>query len=103
MLGTGDWKKAWYATGRQVDLLGNVDETASRTADVEIIEGYVGGRLKQLFPAVLPPLRLSNDRGAPMFSLFFAVSNSDGPAIGLATRIASYILKVGKLSQVRPR
>jgi len=100
MLGTEDWEKAWY--GRRTTLFGDADERF-RTADVETIEGFVLKRLKQLFPCVLPPLRLKNDRGVPAHALFFAISNPAPRAIGLATKIANHILKAGRSSQVRPR
>lgn len=79
-------------TGRE-DLLGEYDDVYQRIADVEAIESFVGKRLKSLFPAVLPPKRLKNANGAPMFSLFLAISNPAGKAIGLATKIGNSILK----------
>jgi three-Cys-motif partner protein len=101
MLGTDEWRTEWYQPSANGDLFGHAD--GQRTADVGEIEAYVWKRLETLFPKVLPPLRLRKDRGAPMFSLFFAISNPEPKAIGLATRIASHILKSGSASQVRPR
>jgi hypothetical protein len=74
-----------------------------RTADVGALQNHVRSRLKTIFPAVLPPLPLPIDKKQQMFSLFFAISNPDGPAIGLATRIANHILKTGMSSQRRSR
>lgn len=93
MLGTDEWYDAWYNAPKKVDLLGEFDEMHQRTADVEEIETFVGNRLKSLFPKVLKPMRLKNDRGVPMFSLFLAISNPAPKAIGLATRIGNSILK----------
>lgn len=97
MLGTPDWEREWYSERRQEQgLFGLVDEEGERIADVDAIEAYVKKRLETLFPKVLPPLRLKNKSGVNSAALFFAISNPDGKAIGLATRIASSILKAGQ-------
>lgn len=93
MLGTDGWIEAWYNRPRKSDLLGEYDEAYQRVADVEAIEKFVYDRLRGLFPKVLPPKRLKNASGVPMFSLFLAISNPAGKAIGLATRIGNSIIK----------
>jgi three-Cys-motif partner protein len=93
MLGTDEWEQAWYRREIVTDLLGLVDETAQRTADVAAMEAFVEARLKSLFPKVLPPRRLRNDSGVAMFSLFLAISNPEPKAIGLATKIGNHLLK----------
>ncbi|MCV9960361.1 three-Cys-motif partner protein TcmP [Pararhizobium sp. BT-229] len=93
MLGTGEWESVWYNAPIKQDLFGKVDENLQRIADVEAIETFVGNRLSDLFPKVLKPKRLKNAAGLPMFSLFLAISNPNGKAIGLATRIGNSILK----------
>ncbi|KQT03302.1 MULTISPECIES: three-Cys-motif partner protein TcmP [unclassified Rhizobium] len=93
MLGTDDWIDAWYNRPQKDDLFGTHDQTYQRIADVEAIEKFVEARLKSLFPKVLPPKRLKNGSGVPMFSLFLAISNPAPKAIGLATKIGSSILK----------
>jgi three-Cys-motif partner protein len=98
MIGTPDWEKEWYELSHRPNLFGDVDERLARTAEVGDMEHYFGARLADLFPAVLPPLRLNDDRGIPQFALFFAISNPKPVAIGLAKRIASHILKVGSSS-----
>jgi len=103
MLGTDRWEQAWYSSDAAPDLFGAVDETKSRVADVPAMERFVHQRLGELFPKVLKPLRLHNDRGVPSFALFFAISNPDRKAIGLAQKIANHILNSGRASQVRPR
>lgn len=103
MIGTSDWQTDWYRRTRNTDLLGDVDEMHARTAEVDDMEEYFGKRLRTLFPKVLPPIRLNDDRGIPQFALFFAISNPAPKAIGLATKIAGHILKSGRASQVRPR
>ncbi|MBZ3691019.1 three-Cys-motif partner protein TcmP [Phyllobacterium calauticae] len=93
MLGTDEWEQEWYEGRKGFDLLGEFDEAYQRTADVEAIETYVQKRLRTVFPAVLPPKRLFNDRGVPIFALFLAISNPEPKAIGLAKRIGNHILK----------
>ncbi|MEQ9635784.1 MAG: three-Cys-motif partner protein TcmP [Devosia marina] len=92
MLGTTEWESAWYETDLQPNMFGEYQRNTYRWADVSTMERYVGERLATIFPKVLPPLRLHNERGAPMFALFFAIANPDPKAIGLATKIAGHIL-----------
>lgn len=104
VLGTTDWETAWY-DGAQgpVDLFDD-PAVAVRTADVNAIENYVKLRLKSVFKgAVLDPLRIRNARGAPLASLFFAISNPNPKAVRLATEIAGHILAAGSSFQTRPR
>jgi three-Cys-motif partner protein len=89
MLGTDAWEQAWYRRYAQVNLFGGTDEYLARIADVDAMQAFVTERLRSLFPAVLKPLRLRDRNGVPQFALFFAISNPDPKAIGLATRIAN--------------
>jgi three-Cys-motif partner protein len=102
MIGTPEWETDWYAMSRRTNLFGDTDERLARTAEVDDMERYFRARLAGLFPAVLAPLRLNDDRGIPQFALFFAISNPKTTAIGLASRIAGHILKSGISSKVRP-
>lgn len=102
MLGTRDWETAWYSESVQPSLLGMDAADADRTPDLGKLEGFVTERLRTLFPLVLPPKRLYNDRGAPMFSLYFLCSNPSQKARQVAGRIAGHIL-AGKSSHVRPK
>lgn len=93
MLGTSGWETAWYEEDRQGDLISMMaPEETRRTAGLDRIEAFVLERLRGLFPTVLEPLRLRNDRNAPMFSLFFAMSNPSPAAAKVATPIARHIL-----------
>lgn len=103
MLGTTEWEDAWYEKRPSLDLFDQSEEISSRTATVEEIEAYVGRRLRDIFPKVLKPLRLRNTQNVPTFSLFFAISNPEPKAIGLASKIANSLLQKGSSSQVRPR
>jgi three-Cys-motif partner protein len=104
VLGATDWRQRWY---EHETLAADIFETqgqAVRRADVGAIEAYVKERLKTAFKgAVLDPIRLHHRNGAPLASLFFAVSNTSETAVKLATGIASYILNSGRSSQTRSR
>jgi hypothetical protein len=94
VLGTDDWERAWYGTPHGKKDLFDDPLTAVRTADVNAIERYVKSRLASVFKgAVLDPLRIYNKQGAPIASLFFAVSNPSQRAVQVATDIARHILR----------
>lgn len=101
VLGTTDWRTRWYEHSIDRDNIFETEVEAVRRADVDAIEAYVSNRLASVFKgAVMPPVRLRHNNGAPMASLFFAVSNPSPKAVALAKRISSYILKAGSSSQV---
>ncbi len=103
MTGSENWEAEWYtpkSAGSLFDFMGETPQMGEkRTASVDDIEGYFGGRLRSVFPMVAGPLRLKTKNGAPGFALFFACSNPNPAAFGLAARIANHILKAGNSSQ----
>lgn len=104
VLGTKDWREKWYKQNIDRQSLFESDEEATARADVDAIEAYVAERLRSIFKGVvMPPVRLRHNGGAPMASLFFAVSNPNPKAVALAKRISSHILESGKPSQIRSR
>jgi three-Cys-motif partner protein len=102
VLGTDAWEKELYAP-RQPGLFSGDEASVWRTADVAHIEDYVRARLRTIFPALLKPMPLPVFTRPQKFSLFFAISNADGAATGLATRIANHVLKTGISSQIYGR
>ena len=74
-----------------------------RIHDVKGLEKYVKARLETIFPKVFDPLPLPIEQKPQRFSLFLCISNAEPKALGLATRIADYILKLGNSSKVAPR
>lgn len=97
MLGTNDWRDAFYVSKPQMDMFSS-ESYDVRAADVDQMTNWVTRHLEKIFPTVVPPKILyqklqSGKRGAPLFALYFAVSNPDPRARGLASRIASNILK----------
>jgi three-Cys-motif partner protein len=103
MLGTDAWEGELYSSPPR-DLLSALDmpPDRQRAADVTGLELYVQRRLNELFPYVLEPLALPINKKPQRFSLFFAVSNPDPKAIGLAKRFARYAVSAGRSSHVRP-
>jgi three-Cys-motif partner protein len=94
-LGTDAWRAAFYAPRAQRALFG--DDSDERVAEVPQMLAWVKKRLETVFPAVLDPYvfrqtRESGKEGAPLFALFFLVSNPTPKARALALRIAGAIL-----------
>jgi len=105
MLGTSDWENELYrAEEVETDLFGVESKSErQRTADVAGLERYVTKRLRTIFPMVMEPFALPPVRRPQLFSLYFALSNKDPRAIGLAKKIAGHILSSGKASHSRSR
>lgn len=100
VLGTEEWYDEFYKTPKATSVYSLFDQTwitpeigARRAATVDHIEAYVKKRLERIFAHVEPPKRLRGTKNAPLFSLFFAVSNPSRRAIKPAQSAASYILK----------
>jgi three-Cys-motif partner protein len=97
VLGTDEWRQAFYTPKRQTDMFGG-DDGDERNADHRQMLKFVSDRLKGLFPAVTDPKVLyqgggsKNPSGAPLFALYFAASNPKPAAYGLAIKIARGIL-----------
>lgn len=93
MLGTDGWQQLFYQAKKSdhADLFTDLPEgSVSRTVTVDEMESFLKRRLEEIFAAVLKPKRLP-ETGAPMFSLFFAVSNRR--AVRVASRIAGHLLR----------
>jgi three-Cys-motif partner protein len=96
ILGTDVWEHELYSDMGQRDMFGGQEK--QRTADVKGLERYVKARLETIFPKVFEPLALPVQQKPQRFSLFLCISNSEPKALGLATRIANHILKLGSSS-----
>ncbi len=104
VLGAKDWRERWYEHQALPKDMFETEAQAVRRTDVDAIEAYVKERLESVFKGgVLDPVRLHQRNGAPLASLFFAVSNPSAAAVKLATEIASHILNSGRSSHRRPR
>ena len=100
VLGTDEWYDEFYKIPKVPSYYSLFDGSvitpkigARRAATVDHIEAYVKKRLETIFAHVEPPKRLRGTKNAPLFSLFFAVSNPSRKAIKPARDVASYILK----------
>jgi three-Cys-motif partner protein len=92
VLGTHSWRKAFYQTEVQDNLLG-APPRRMRVADPEDIAAFVQARLAGVFPGwVSDPLYLRSSKGAPLFALFCCISNPADKAVALSRRMASHIL-----------
>ncbi len=93
ILGTDEWKQVFYKPSPQDDLFGYNSGNVRDASHKEILQ-FVSHRLNTLFPAVLEPkiLYKNKDRGAPLFALYFGISNPGQKAIVAAKNIANHIL-----------
>ncbi len=92
-LGTPDWQTELYQA--QGGLFG--EDSHHRHANPEGVTRYVKKRLETIFAKVIDPTVLyhidgQGRRGAPLYALFFAVSNPGKPAIALATKVSKEIM-----------
>jgi three-Cys-motif partner protein len=96
ILGTDEWRRAFYAPKSQMNLFGGLPDE-ERVVEVPQMLDWVKKRLESIFPGVLEPYIFrqtteSGKQGAPLFALFFLVSNDSPKAKALASRIAKSIL-----------
>lgn len=91
-LGTAAWEQAWYESKVQPTLFGDESVETTRTSDLSVLEAFVCDRFKTIFPRVKGPKRLYNDKGAPMFSLFFLMANPSQAAWNAAKPIVEHLL-----------
>lgn len=92
IMGDTSWETEFYEEDMQTNLWETQEKV--RTADTESLKQYVEKRLKTIFAAVSPNSRvLVNSKASPLFLFCFAVSNKQPQAIGLAMKVANYILK----------
>lgn len=91
ILGTDEWEQEFYSPSKQHPFFGE-PLPPDRNASPDKIEAFVRRRLQTVFPHVERPKRLCIPNGAPLFSLFFAVSNDSRAAITAASNVAKYLL-----------
>jgi hypothetical protein len=90
ILGTDEWKEAFYPRRRERTLFGE-EETQAKEADFDKIGQFFVTRLKTIFTKVADnPLPLGNTRNVPLYLLCFAAGNSKG--VSTAVKIAQNIL-----------
>lgn len=89
-LGTDRWSDEVYVQ-QQDDLFD--DPYVTRAPGYQAILHFTTSRLAGLFPYVSAPVLLGQTGRAPLFALYFAVSNPSKPALALAARVSEDILK----------
>lgn len=105
VLGTRDWRTAFYTESQQESLLEDDKISARRTSGPAEITTYVHNRLREIFKGwVSEPIMLPEGGGAPMFALFFAVANPADKAVKLSKKGAEHLFvmlqnrKIGKVN-----
>jgi three-Cys-motif partner protein len=95
LLGTDSWEEALYRpkdSAPMDDLFGDVQtEQATERLNMEELQAWVTAQLKTLFPYVAKPVPLHN-KGVRLFLFYFAVSNPEKRAWGLAEKAANHII-----------
>jgi len=91
LLGTNEWKEAFYDETQETTLFGNENRIVKDT-DFSKISKFVLKRLKSIFTGVAEnPLLLRNSKNNPLYLLCFASGNPRGAKT--AIKIAQDILK----------
>ncbi len=95
LLGTDDWQKTLYKPKelpQMDDLFGDSEDSMeTERINVEELQSWVTGRLKELFPYVAEPVPLRSN-GSLLFLFYFAVSNPHPAAGALAQKVVKSIL-----------
>lgn len=90
MLGTEDWREAFYRPDPQVSLFDAPETRVRGDVTLERVVDFFQDRLRTVFPHVAKqPRPMRNAQGNPMFHLFFAAANLKGgkPAISIANHL----------------
>jgi len=94
VLGDTQWRNVFYEASKQDSLIEGSEPRIERTASPAEIATYVHARLMSVFKGwVSKPIFLP-EQGAPMFVLFFAVSNSSPSAVTLSKKAATHLFKM---------
>jgi three-Cys-motif partner protein len=88
-LGTEGWRAALYSN-EHFDLFDG--PVFTRDFGYRAILNFTTERLRSVFAEVNEPRLLYQSTGAPLFALYFAISNPSGPARALASRVSNEIL-----------
>lgn len=101
VLGTTEWRTAFYSESQQESLLDVGKSGARRTAGPAEITSFVHARLCEIFKGwVSSPILLPERGGPPMFALFFAVSNPAEPAVKLSKKAADHLFDMLKNQRI---
>ena len=98
IFGDAGWRNLYHEPEcMQMNLLGEVEMSPTRTQGIDGLLSYYSKRLRTLFNGVLEPARLTTHNNAPLFALYSLVANDSDRARALSQRIAKALLrKIGK-------
>ena len=92
LLGTRDWREAFYQARDEPDLFSEHREIQHRTFDENRAVEFILERMRRIFAGVgSTALPLRNSKGTCMYHLVFACGNPRGKPVAL--RMAEHILK----------
>lgn len=101
VLGTTEWRTAFYSDSQQESFLEDGKSGGRRTAGPAEITSFVHARLREIFKGwVSAPILLPERGGPPMFALFFAVSNPAEPAVKLSKKAANHLFDMLKNQRI---
>lgn len=104
ILGTDEWRERFYLTDGQTALLGEDQATRRyRAANPRDIAAYVHERLCSIFRGWVSPPIILPESGAPLFALFFVVSNPGPKAVELSRRGAGHLFEMLKKKRIGRR
>ncbi|WP_410498873.1 three-Cys-motif partner protein TcmP [Chitinibacter sp. S2-10] len=104
VLGTTAWRDDFYSERSATDFFAQNDtKTRERHATPNDIATWVHQRLAQTFAGwVSPPIMLPTE-GAPLFALFFAVSNPSSKAVQLSRKAAAHLFEMLRQKRITPK
>lgn len=92
--GTEGWRDAFYPREVAVGLFGE-EESVLRRASYDRIEAFFRKRLREAFPWVHShTLEMKNDRGVPLFLLFFMMATPNKKAWTIGEKVANHLFKL---------
>ncbi len=104
ILGTDEWRERFYLTDCQTVLVDEDQATRRyRVATPRDIAAYVHERLCSIFRGWVSPPVILPESGAPLFALFFAVSNPASKAVELSMRGAGHLFEMLRKKRIGPR
>lgn len=91
ILGTEEWRDAFYTTSSQQNLFDD-NPTFTKDTDTSRITAFFNSRLERIFAKVAPnSIILRNSKNSPLYLLCFATANPK--SADTAVKIANHILK----------
>jgi hypothetical protein len=96
-LGVCEWRTAFYASSKSVDLFSHQNTDLKKFVDPQGLREFAAKRLEEIFPYVCSTqLELKNSRGSILYHLFIICANPSSAATNLANRLASSAMSLGR-------